>query len=239
MQEFLHHLRWWLIDIFGRLMFDLDIVRYAEIPGGPKILVSNHPSTVDPFLIVKLTPDHLHMLIDHRLFRMRTMGHDMVRFGHIPVIPGGGGQALVAAARLIREGKSMAIYPEGAISPLNGGFHRPRTGAARLALETGVPVIPVGVAFDRSLIRLIPARIDDESHIGIWCLEGPYAITVGRPMRFSGDPKNHDLVRNATHQMMQHIIQLAGESERRVAMHKAGFRPIVRIGSWLMDNAFG
>ncbi len=58
-------------------------------------------------------------------------------------------------------------------------------------------------------------------------------------MHFTGDPKSHDLVRQATHQMMQQIILLAGESERRVAEYKAGFRPIVRIGSWLMDKAFG
>ncbi|MEJ2520858.1 MAG: 1-acyl-sn-glycerol-3-phosphate acyltransferase, partial [Desulfuromonadales bacterium] len=59
----------------------------------------------------------------------------------------GSDQAIVTIATALpiaelRLGESIAIFPEGNLSPLSGGCHAPRSGVARLALTTGAPVIP-------------------------------------------------------------------------------------------------
>ena len=52
--------------------------------------------------------------------------------------------ALTTAARVLGEGKLLGMYPEGTRSP-DGRLYKGKTGLARLALETGVPVIPVAM----------------------------------------------------------------------------------------------
>ncbi len=105
-------------------------------------------------------------MIDDRLFKVPVFGACLRRMGHVPVVPGEGHTAVEAAQALLKAGRTVAIFPEGAISPLDGGFHQPRTGAARLALSTGVPVIPVGVYLDRSHIRRFETSIDGTPAVG-------------------------------------------------------------------------
>jgi 1-acyl-sn-glycerol-3-phosphate acyltransferase len=206
-----------VIDLYENWMFDIDIRRHKPLPPGPKILVSNHPSTTDPFLILEITPEPVHILIEERLFQVPLFGSYLHLAGHIPVIPGNGRAAYLAAIRKLREKKSVALYPEGAISPLGGGFHKPRTGAARMALEAGVPVVPIGVALDRSRLRLIETKVKGEPVLGTWYFRGPYALTVGAPLLFQGDVEDHNLVEAVGAQIMHAIIRLEKESENRLS----------------------
>jgi 1-acyl-sn-glycerol-3-phosphate acyltransferase len=228
-----------LVDLYENVMFDIDIRRHQPLPQGPKILVSNHPSTTDPFLILEITPEPVHILIDEHLFQVPLFGTYLRWAGHIPVVPGNGNAAYRAALAKLRTGKSIALYPEGAISPSDGGVHKPRTGAARMALETGVPVVPVGVALDRSRIRRIETKVKNERILGTWYFQGPYAITVGSPMVFRGDVEDRELVDAAAGRMMNRIVRLEKESADRLA--SAGFaRPggsRIRsfLGEWLYD----
>ncbi|MGB7540281.1 MAG: lysophospholipid acyltransferase family protein [Anaerolineales bacterium] len=222
-----------MIDLYENLMFDIDIRRYKPLPVGPKILVSNHPSTTDPFLILEIAPEPVHILIDQRLFQVPIFGTYLHLAGHIPVVPERGGDAYQSALRILRQRKSIALYPEGAISPLDGGTHPPRTGAARLALNAGVPVVPIGVALDRSRLRLIETKVKDEPALGTWYFHGPYAITVGLPMIFRGDVEDRDLVELISEEIMDRITSLENESRRRLDAQKsvqrsgAGLRTVI------------
>jgi 1-acyl-sn-glycerol-3-phosphate acyltransferase len=222
-----------MIDLYENLMFDIDIRRYKPLPVGPKILASNHPSTTDPFLILEIAPEPVHILIDQRLFQVPIFGTYLHLAGHIPVVPERGGDAYQSALRILRQRKSIALYPEGAISPLEGGTHRPRTGAARLALEAGVPVVPIGVALDRSRLRLIETKVKDEPALGTWYFHGPYAITVGPPLIFRGDVEDRDLVESISEEIMNRITSLENESRRRLDTQKsvqrsgAGLRTVI------------
>jgi 1-acyl-sn-glycerol-3-phosphate acyltransferase len=209
------------VDLYENLMFDIDIRRHQPLPEGPKILVSNHPSTTDPFLILEITPEPVHILIDEHLFDVPLFGSYLRLAGHIPVVPGNGRTAYQAALAKLRARKSVALYPEGAISPLEGGLHNPRTGAARMALEAGVPVIPIGVALDRSRIRLIDTKVKDEMVTGTWYFGGPYAITVGSPMAFRGDVDDRDQVGAVAAHIMSRIARLERESANRLASVRA------------------
>jgi 1-acyl-sn-glycerol-3-phosphate acyltransferase len=210
-----------LVDLYENLMFDVDILRHRPLPSGPKILVSNHPSTTDPFLILEITPEPVHILIDERLFQVPAFGAYLHLAGHIPVRPGKGKQAYQAALAKLRQNRSVALYPEGAISPLEGGFHEPRTGAARLALESGAPVVPIGVALDRSRLRPIETNVNDEPALGTWYFHGPYAITVGDPLTFRGDVEDRELVETVSAQIMGRIMHLEEKSALRMNASRA------------------
>src|SRR5207248_9548370 len=65
--------------------------------------------------------------------------------GQIPMGRGGGSAAQAAldtGVRLLREGHLLGIYPEGTRSP-DGRLYKCKTGIARMALEAGIPIIPV------------------------------------------------------------------------------------------------
>jgi len=205
-----------ILEIGARRMFQLDILRHAPLPAGPKIIAPNHPTTTDPFLVLMLAPEQMSILIDDRLFKVPVFGRYLHRTGHIPVIPEHGRLAYNAGKQLLQAGRTLAVFPEGSVSPLEGGLYPPRTGVARLTLETGVPVIPVGIHLDRKRIRLIETEIEGRIVTGTWYLDGPYAMTVGEPMRFTGSVQNRTHVRAISEQIIQRIAHLAQESAARM-----------------------
>jgi 1-acyl-sn-glycerol-3-phosphate acyltransferase len=205
-----------VVEMYARSMLKMDVVRHAPLPDGPKIISANHPSTTDPFLILTLASEQVSILISETLFKVPLFGRYLQRAGHVPVVPGNGRAAFEKARQLIEAGRTVAVFPEGAISPLDGGFHKPHTGAARLSLITGAPVIPVGIHLQRERMRLIETMVDGKPEIGTWYLRGPYAMTVGHPMRFTEDVEDRAYVRSASERIMQHIAHLAHQSARRM-----------------------
>jgi 1-acyl-sn-glycerol-3-phosphate acyltransferase len=88
---------------------------------------------------------------------------------------------------------------------------------ARLALSSGVPVVPVGIYLSDKGCHRIPATFDGEPDIVTWYLRGPYAITIGKPATYSGDANDKDLVKKVAENIMQSIRSLAMDSRRRVS----------------------
>jgi 1-acyl-sn-glycerol-3-phosphate acyltransferase len=205
-----------LVSLLARAFLELSILRKAPLPSGPVILAANHPSTVDPALLTLLIPDQISILILGSLFKIPLFGKSLRFCGHIPVLHGNGQQALDQAKELLGQGKPVAIFPEGVISPQEGGLSRPRSGLARLALSSGAPVIPVGIHLDARKIRKVKTRVDGKDDVGTWYFHGPYAITVGKPLTFQGDAENRELVGEVSEQIMEQIDHLSIESALRI-----------------------
>ncbi|HSN43317.1 MAG TPA: lysophospholipid acyltransferase family protein [Propionibacteriaceae bacterium] len=117
---------------------------------GGVLFVANHVSNVDPiamgeFLIYSGRWPHFLGKVD--LFRIPLLGSLAKTCGQIPVdrFSAHASDALIAAEEAVADGLAVVIYPEGTITgdPL-GWPMVPRTGAARLALATRCPVIPIG-----------------------------------------------------------------------------------------------
>ncbi len=114
------------------------------------IIVVNHVSHVDPFLIAKIVLDAgrvPRVLAKESIFDVFPVGAAMRTMGHIPVKRGSvdARQSLAAAVDALAAGKVIVLHPEGTVTrdpegwPMNG-----KTGAARLAmLAPDVPVIPI------------------------------------------------------------------------------------------------
>lgn len=205
-----------VVGAYTGTMLDLDVIWHNRLPAGPKIIAANHPSTTDPFFVAGMVQEQSFILINNLLFQVPVLGEYLRRSGHIPVIAGCGQQAVDAAAELLRQGRNVIIFPEGDLSPLEGGFHPARTGVARLALQSGAPVVPVGIHLQRERVRVIRSIVRGQVSYGRWYLRGPYNMTVGRPLRFQGDPAERGLVRQVAATVMHHIIELARESEMRM-----------------------
>lgn len=114
---------------------------------GRTVVVSNHSSQTDPFLISHL-PWEMKWLGKASLFRVPIIGWSMFLAGDIPVVRGNRGSAKGAMARCrryIERGTPVMIFPEGtrAMGDEMGPF---KDGAFQLAIETGADILPLAVA---------------------------------------------------------------------------------------------
>jgi 1-acyl-sn-glycerol-3-phosphate acyltransferase len=197
-------------------MLKLDIHWHAAPPAGPKLFIANHPSATDPFLMHLLSAQHLSVMISGNAFAMPLFGHFLQHCRQISVTAGQGRDAIDQAKQRLQSGHSVGIFPEGLVSPRGGGYHPPRTGAARLALSTAVPVVPIGIYLPRERSLFIQSKLTGKQTASYWYLRGPYGITVGEPVSFAGDVSDQNLVRLVLGNMMDKIHALAQESEHRL-----------------------
>ncbi len=118
--------------------------------GGGFVIALNHLSHVDPLTSALVVYDHGRIpryLAKSGLFNNKVLGFFLRSAGQIPVHrqTSGAAGAYSAAVEAVRRGECVTIYPEATITrdpdlwPMRG-----KSGAARIALETGCPVVPVG-----------------------------------------------------------------------------------------------
>ena len=174
-----------MIKAFSGTMLNMDVDKKLSLPDGAKIIAPNHPSMIDPFIMASLLGQRSYILITDVMFHVPIMGAYLRRLGHIPVAPGRGQYAIDCALEHLKAGHTVMIFPEGANSPINGGFVKEHTGVARLAIASGAPVIPTGIFLQRDRLQMLKSVVSGKTEYSHWYLRGPYAITMGAPMQFS------------------------------------------------------
>lgn len=166
---------------------------------GPVILASNHVSYLDPLALAYLA-DRRHrktrFLAKAELFDKKPLGVLLEHAHQIPVSRGTAAAAgsLDAALAALQAGECVAVFPEGTISldlePMVG-----KSGTARLAAESGVPVTPVGLW---GLQRVLYKHRKPHWRTGV-----AEVIVVGEPVHVASD----DQVASATDRIMTAIVQ--------------------------------
>ncbi len=137
-----------LVEAVFRVLFSYDCVGAAQVPAaGPAIVAANHPSYLDPILLSLPVARPIRFMAWDAILRVPLLGALARLFGAFPVdiTPGHGRSAYEAAKRLLVAGELVGIFPEGKRS--QAGWMEPqlRAGAARLALETGAPLVPATI----------------------------------------------------------------------------------------------
>lgn len=142
-----------IISPLARLIYRPRVEGRENVPRtGAVIFASNHLSFIDSIAIPVAAPRPVHFLAKSSYFEGTGLSGAISRgffesIGAIPVRRGAGQAALDALdqqRQLLDEGLAVALYPEGTRST-DGRLYKGRTGVAFLALQTGAPVVPVGL----------------------------------------------------------------------------------------------
>jgi 1-acyl-sn-glycerol-3-phosphate acyltransferase len=161
-----------LIEAVFKVLFSYDCVGEELLPNaGPAIVAANHPSYLDPVLLSLEVKRPIRFMAWDALFRVPLVGSLIRLFGAFPVDVrrGKGRLAYERAKGLVENGEVVGLFPEGKRS--RTGWMEPslREGAARLAWETGAPLVPVTITgafrawpYSRTLPR--PAHIRVRFH---------------------------------------------------------------------------
>lgn len=166
-----------------RVLYRLD-VRYLErIPAhGPVIVVANHESVLDPFVLGCAIERRLRFLAKAELWRRRPVAWAMDLLGGIRVERGRRDRDAVREARAALDaGEAVAVFPQGAVRA-TGPWQR---GAAKLAIATGAPVVPVrlvGTAGALSRRRVGFPRLQVVVGEPILVEPGPVTIAAARTL---------------------------------------------------------
>jgi 1-acyl-sn-glycerol-3-phosphate acyltransferase len=131
------------------LLFRVRIEGRENVPSsGPAVVAANHQSFCDSLVIPLVVRRRVTFLAKAEYFDAKRTAWLFRALGQIPIHRQGGdasARALATAREVLGEGNLISLYPEGTRS-IDGNVHRGRTGVARLALECGVPVVPVGIS---------------------------------------------------------------------------------------------
>ncbi len=180
-------------------------------PSGAAVLAANHQSFCDSLFLPLVVRRKVTFLAKAEYFDSAKTAWFFRAVGQIPIRRGGGKEterSLDTAAEALREGKLVAIYPEGTRT-LDEFVHRGRTGVARLSRECGVPVVPVGIQ-----------GTADVQPVGKRLLRPGRTVYVrfGPPMRMRPaadrlhplDDHDHRECRDFTDELMHEIARLSG-----------------------------
>ena len=201
---------------------------------GGCIVVFNHVSHVDPLIAAHFVYDHGRLpryLAKSGLFKNRVLGFFLTAAGQIPVerLTKSAVGAYDAAVAAVRNGECVVVYPEGTLTrdpaqwPMTG-----KTGAARIALETCCPVIPVGQWGPQQLLAPYAKRphLFPRKHI---------TMRAGDPVDLSdlvASPRTPEVVQQATDRIMaaltEQVALIRGEAApaERFDPRRAGVRQI-------------
>jgi len=195
-----------------RILFRPWVEGEENIPeDGAAVFASNHLSFSDSIFLPLVLPRRLTFLAKADYFTGRGVkGRATAAFfrgvGQLPVDRTGGkaGEAALSSGlKVLRRGELLGIYPEGTRSP-DGRLYRGRTGVARMALESGAPVLPVAmIGTDKA--QPTGKKVPKIMRIG---------IRIGAPLDFSryeGMEDDRFVLRSITDEIMYELMLLSGQ----------------------------
>ena len=178
---------------------------------GPAILASNHLAVADSFFLPLVVRRRITFLAKAEYFSGTGIKGRMTKWfytvaGQVPIDRTNADSAQAAldtAQRILGDGKLLGMYPEGTRSP-DGRLYKGKSGLARLALESGVPVIPVA---------MIGTDVVNPPGSKMWRF-GRVTVRFGKPMdfsRFEGMAGNRFIERAVIDEVMYELMKLSGQ----------------------------
>jgi 1-acyl-sn-glycerol-3-phosphate acyltransferase len=154
------------------------VARVPELPDGPLIFASNHESALDILALLATLPRPIRFVAKEELFRIPVFGWYLSIGGHVPVDRKNRSRALASlrrAGEIVRAGTSLIVFPEGTRST-DGRVHAFKKGPFVVAMEAGVPVVPVAISG--------AGRVTPKKQIAV--VPGEIRIALGDPV----DPRS-------------------------------------------------
>jgi 1-acyl-sn-glycerol-3-phosphate acyltransferase len=194
-----------MVESLFRLAADIHVSGVENLPAtGGVVLASNHLTNFDVFPMQFVLPRLIFFMGKAELFNNPILDPVLRRLGGFPINRGARDEwALRYAASVLENEQVLGIFPEGKRSR-GQGLHTGKTGAARLALTAGCPVVPIALDGTDRLFEHFPIR----SRIN---------ITLGKPL--TPEPQESPLA--LTDRIMYAIADLLPVHLRGVYTHKA------------------
>ncbi|MGB8404614.1 MAG: lysophospholipid acyltransferase family protein [Mycobacterium sp.] len=178
---------------------------------GAVLLASNHLAVADSFYLPLVLRRRIFFLAKAEYFTGTGIKGKLTKFfysstGQVPIDrtdADSAAAALTSASRILGQGKLLGMYPEGTRSP-DGRLYKGKTGLARIALETGIPVIPVA---------MINTDVVNPPGSKMWHF-GRVEVKFGKPMdfrRFEGLAGNRFIERAVIDEVMYELMRLSGQ----------------------------
>ena len=189
------------------LLFRPKVTGLRNVPtNGAVIIASNHLSFSDSIFMPLVVQRNVTFLAKSEYFTSPGLAGfikklTFIALGQVPIDRSGGKRseaALLTGLRLLKEGHCIGIYPEGTRSP-DGRLYKGRTGIARLAIESGAPIIPVAM-FNTAEIQPTGQVVPKVRRV---------EMVFGEPIYLDGDSTDQVLLRTLTNQLMEKIAQLS------------------------------
>jgi 1-acyl-sn-glycerol-3-phosphate acyltransferase len=149
-------------------LFRIEVVAEGleHAPHGPAVYAANHASALDILIVFGHLPVDFRIVYKRSLSLVPLLGWAIWLGGHVPIdrrSPFRARRSLDAAARRIRGGTSVVVFPEGTRSP-DGTVRRFKRGSFGLAIAAGVPVVPVSLVGVKAVVpsglpSLRPGRV--------------------------------------------------------------------------------
>lgn len=196
-----------IVKPVAKVLWRIHATGLNHLPDGAAIFCPNHISFFDSIVLPAVLPRRISYVGKAEYLDSWKTKYIFPAVGMIPIDRGGGSasqRALDTAARVLGRDEYFGIYPEGTRSR-DGLLHRGRTGAARLALRTGAPIIPVGIR-GTDLIQPTGASVPR-----------PFMscqVNLGEPIdvtRYLDRQDDRMLLRQLTDEVMFEIRKLSGQ----------------------------
>lgn len=202
-------IRWWARSVLRITGVRHRVVGEGNLPAdedAPCIFVSNHTSALDIPVCLAHLPGHVRLLAKRSLFQVPVFGWLLRLEGFVPVDRSSQRRArrsLRPAAERIREGTRVFVFPEGTRGR-TGELSPFKTGAFRLAIQAGVPVIPLAVSGAREILPPRSVRVK----------EGVVTLAVGPPIPTEGrtEEDRHQLREEAKRWIQQTLADQGASS---------------------------
>jgi len=191
------------------LFFRPKVSGLRQVPNnGGVIIASNHLSFSDSIFMPLVVPRKVTFLAKSEYFTSPGLKGfikklTFIALGQVPIDRAGGRRsesAILTGLELLKAGDCLGIYPEGTRSP-DGRLYKGRTGIARMAIESGCPVIPVAM-FNTAEIQPTGQIVPKVRRV---------EMIFGEPLYFTGDSRDLQLLREATDRIMKSIQEISGQ----------------------------
>jgi len=215
------------------LLFRPKVTGLRHVPtNGGVIIASNHLSFSDSIFMPRVVPRKVTFLAKSEYFTSPGIKGfikklTVIALGQVPIDRAGGRRseaAILTGLELLKAGDCIGIYPEGTRSP-DGRLYKGRTGIARMAIESGCPIVPVAM-FNTAEIQPTGQVVPKVRRV---------EMVFGEPLHFTGDARDLQVLRDATDQIMKAIQTLSGQEYVEMYASEAKAE-MMKNRNYLQDN---
>lgn len=201
------------IRFYLKIFLEFKVWGKSNIIEGPKIFCSNHFSSTDPFFVITLMKEPVHMIIGPG-FNVPFFRKILKMGEQINALPGNRKNVISTAVNYLRKNESIYIFPEGDLNDQKD-FLKFYSGLARIYLEYPVPIIPIGIV---SPIRYVKEKesnikVGEATYKTLTVLTGKYYANIGQQLFFSdynyGDNKDDaiEMIMKAVKNSIENLVK--------------------------------